>query len=72
MNPVVTFPGEGTILFGDKTAGLLLCPIGLTSVNLPGYREGNPKISRTTLFEFNDDITRRLLRTTWILPEMSK
>lgn len=64
INPVVTFPGEGTILYGDKTA------LGFTSafdrINVRKLfltlERAIAKSARTTLFEFNDEITRSLFK----------
>ena len=64
VNPVVTFPGEGTILFGDKTAlgySSAFDRINVRKLFLVIEKE-IAKISRTTLFEFNDDITRSLFK----------
>ena len=64
VNPVVTFPGEGTILFGDKTAlgySSAFDRINVRKLFLVLEKE-IAKISRTTLFEFNDDITRSLFK----------
>ncbi|AEC52983.1 tail sheath stabilizer [Synechococcus phage S-CRM01] len=64
VNPIVTFPGEGTVLFGDKTA------LGYTSafdrINVRKLflviERAIAKSARTNLFEFNDDITRSLFK----------
>ena len=64
VNPVVTFPGEGTILFGDKTAlaySSAFDRINVRKLFLVVERE-IAEISRTTLFEFNDDVTRSLFK----------
>ncbi|QBP06165.1 tail sheath monomer [Synechococcus phage S-B68] len=64
VNPVVTFPGEGTILFGDKTAlaySSAFDRINVRKLFLVIERE-IAKMSRTTLFEFNDDVTRSLFK----------
>lgn len=64
VNPVVTFPGEGTILFGDKTAlgySSAFDRINVRKLFLVIERE-IAEISRTTLFEFNDDVTRSLFK----------
>ena len=61
---MVTFPGEGTILFGDKTAlgySSAFDRINVRKLFLVIEREV-AKISRTTLFEFNDDVTRSLFK----------
>ena len=64
VNPVVTFPGEGTILFGDKTAlgySSAFDRINVRRLFLVIERE-IAKMSRTTLFEFNDETTRSLFK----------
>lgn len=64
VNPVVTFPGEGTILFGDKTAlgySSAFDRINVRKLFLVIEKE-IAKIARTSLFEFNDDITRSLFK----------
>jgi len=64
VNPVVTFPGEGTILFGDKTAlgySSAFDRINVRRLFLVIERE-IAKISRTVLFEFNDEVTRSLFK----------
>ncbi len=64
INPVVTFPGEGTILFGDKTAlgySSAFDRINVRKLFLVIEKEV-AKIARTSLFEFNDEITRSLFK----------
>lgn len=64
VNPVVTFPGEGTVLFGDKTAlgySSAFDRINVRRLFLVVEKE-IAKMSRTTLFEFNDDVTRTLFK----------
>jgi hypothetical protein len=64
VNPVVSFPGEGHILFGDKTAlgySSAFDRINVRKLFLVIEKE-IAKISRTTLFEFNDDVTRSLFK----------
>ena len=64
INPVVTFKGEGTVLFGDKTAlgySSAFDRINVRRLFLVLEKE-IAKISRTTLFEFNDEITRTLFK----------
>ena len=64
INPVVTFKGEGTVLFGDKTA--LAYSSAFDRINVRRLflviEKEIAKISRTTLFEFNDEITRTLFK----------
>ena len=64
VNSVVTFPGEGTMLFGDKTAlgySSAFDRINVRKLFLVIEKE-IAKISRTVLFEFNDETTRSLFK----------
>lgn len=64
VNPVVTFPGEGTVLFGDKTAlaySSAFDRINVRRLFLVVERE-IAEISRVNLFEFNDEVTRTLFK----------
>lgn len=60
VNPVVTFPGEGTILYGDKT--LLSRPSAFDRINVRRLfivlEKAIARASRSSLFEFNDEFTR--------------
>jgi phage tail sheath protein FI len=60
VNPVVTFPGEGTILYGDKT--LLSRPSAFDRINVRRLfivlEKAVARASRSSLFEFNDEFTR--------------
>jgi phage tail sheath protein FI len=60
INPVVTFSGEGTILYGDKT--LLSRPSAFDRINVRRLfitlQKAISVASRSTLFEFNDQFTR--------------
>lgn len=60
VNPVTTFPGEGTILFGDKT--LLGYPSAFDRINVRRLfivlEKAIAIASRQSLFEFNDEFTR--------------
>jgi phage tail sheath protein FI len=60
VNPVVTFPGEGTILYGDKT--LLNRPSAFDRINVRRLfivlEKSIARASRSSLFEFNDEFTR--------------
>jgi hypothetical protein len=60
INPVVTFPGQGTILFGDKT--LLGKPSAFDRINVRRLfivlEKAISEASKYTLFEFNDEFTR--------------
>lgn len=60
INPVVTFPGEGTILFGDKTALNRNSAFNRINVRrLFNYIElVIERAARSVLFEFNDEFTR--------------
>lgn len=60
INPVVTFPGEGTILFGDKTGASdtsTLSRINVSRLFIYLRKVINP-IARSILFEINDATTR--------------
>jgi phage tail sheath protein FI len=60
VNSVVTFPGEGTILYGDKT--FLNRPSAFDRINVRRLfivlEKSIAKAARSSLFEFNDDFTR--------------
>ena len=60
INPVVTFPGEGTILYGDKT--FLTKPSAFDRINVRRLfivlEKAVARAARSSLFEFNDDFTR--------------
>ena len=60
VNPVVTFPGQGTILFGDKT--LLGKPSAFDRLNVRRLfivlEKAISTAAKFTLFEFNDSFTR--------------
>jgi phage tail sheath protein FI len=60
INPVVTFPGEGTVLFGDKT--MLNRPSAFDRINVRRLfivlEKTIARASRSSLFEFNDQFTR--------------
>lgn len=60
VNPVVTFSGEGTVLFGDKT--LLTKPSAFDRINVRRLfitlEKAISKAARLSLFEFNDAFTR--------------
>jgi len=60
INSVVTFPGEGTMLYGDKT--LLSRPSAFDRINVRRLfivlETSISKAARSTLFEFNDQFTR--------------
>ena len=60
VNPVTTFPGQGTVLFGDKT--LLAKPSAFDRINVRRLfivlEKAVATASKFTLFEFNDEFTR--------------
>ena len=60
INPVVAFPGEGTMLFGDKTG--LARNSAFSRINVRRLfltiEEAIKLAARTVLFEFNDQFTR--------------
>jgi phage tail sheath protein FI len=60
INPVVTFAGEGTILYGDKT--LLSRPSAFDRINVRRLfivlEKAIARAARSSLFEFNDQFTR--------------
>jgi hypothetical protein len=60
VNPVVTFPGEGTVLFGDKT--LQSKPSAFDRINVRRLfiilEKSIARAARYSLFEFNDQFTR--------------
>jgi len=64
INPVVTFPGQGTILFGDKT--MLAKPSAFDRINVRRLfivlEKAISTASKFTLFEFNDAFTRSQFR----------
>jgi len=60
INPVMTFPGEGTQLFGDKT--LLFKPSAFDRINVRRLfiviEKAIARAARFSMFEFNDQFTR--------------
>jgi phage tail sheath protein FI len=60
VNPVVSFPGEGTMLYGDKT--LLSRPSAFDRINVRRLfivlQKSISRAARSSLFEFNDEFTR--------------
>jgi phage tail sheath protein FI len=60
INPVVTFPGLGTVLFGDKT--LQTKPSAFDRINVRRLfivlEKAIATAAKFTLFEFNDEFTR--------------
>jgi len=64
INPVVSFPGEGTVLFGDRTGEAITSTLsGVNVSRLFMYlRKQIAPIARTILFEQNDEQTRARFR----------
>ena len=64
VNPVVTFPGQGTVLFGDKT--LQSKPSAFDRINVRRLfivlEQAVSVASKASLFEFNDEFTRAQFR----------
>jgi len=60
INPVASFPGEGTVLWGDKTA--LSSSSAFSRINVRRLFNTVESViktaARSMLFEFNDDFTR--------------
>jgi hypothetical protein len=60
VNPVVSFPGEGTVLFGDKT--MQGRPSAFDRINVRRLfivlEKAISAAARSSLFEFNDEFTR--------------
>jgi phage tail sheath protein FI len=60
INPVASFPGEGTVLFGDKT--LQSKPSSFDRINVRRLfivlEKAIARAARASLFEFNDEFTR--------------
>jgi hypothetical protein len=64
VNPVVSFPGQGTVLFGDKTAQLK--PSAFDRINVRRLfivlEKAVSTAAKFQLFEFNDEFTRAQFR----------
>jgi len=64
VNPVVTFPGQGTVLFGDKTAQAK--PSAFDRINVRRLfitlEKAISTAAKFQLFEFNDEFTRANFR----------
>ena len=64
INPIVTFPGQGTVLFGDKTA--LTSPSAFDRINVRRLfivlEKAIAVAAKSQLFEFNDAFTRAQFR----------
>lgn len=63
INPIVSFPGEGNLVWGQKT--LLNYSSSFDRINVRGLfnsiERAMAKASRSTLFEFNDPFTRNAI-----------
>lgn len=66
VNSIVSFPGEGTVLFGDKTG--LARPSAFDRINVRTLfivlKKNIARAARYQLFEINDFITRGIFRNT--------
>lgn len=64
INPVVTFPGQGTVLYGDKT--YTMKPSAFDRINVRRLfivlEKAISTAAKYQLFEFNDDFTRAQFR----------
>jgi hypothetical protein len=64
VNPIVTFPGSGTVLFGDKT--MQIKPSAFDRINVRRLfivmEKAISTASKASLFEFNDEFTRAQFR----------
>ena len=64
VNPVVSFPGQGTVLFGDKTASSK--PSAFDRINVRRLfivlEKAISTAAKFQLFEFNDEFTRAQFR----------
>jgi phage tail sheath protein FI len=60
INPVVSFPGEGVVLYGDKT--MLAKPSAFDRINVRRLfivlKKAIARAAKYSLFEFNDEFTR--------------
>ena len=64
INPVVTFPGQGTVLFGDKT--FTTNPTSFDRINVRRLfivlEKAIATAAKYQLFELNDEFTRAMFR----------
>lgn len=64
VNPIVSFPGQGTLLFGDKTA--LAKPSAFDRINVRRLfivlEKAIATAAKFQLFEFNDEFTQAMFR----------
>ena len=65
VNPITAFPGQGTVLFGDKTA--LASPSAFDRINVRRLfielEKNIANFSKYQLFELNDELTRSGFRS---------
>ena len=65
INPIVTFPGQGTVLFGDKTG--LSSPSAFDRINVRRLfivlEKAIATAAKAQLFEYNDAFTRAQFRS---------
>lgn len=66
INPITSFPGQGIVLFGDKTA--LSTPSAFDRINVRrlflALERRVSSVAKTVLFELNDETTRNAFFTT--------
>lgn len=64
VNPIVSFPGQGTVLYGDKTA--LAKPSAFDRINVRrlfiALEKSVATAAKFQLFELNDEFTRAMFR----------
>ena len=64
VNPISTFPGQGAVLFGDKTA--LSTPSAFDRINVRRLfivvEKAIEEAAKAQLFELNDEITRNVFK----------
>ena len=65
INPIVSFPGQGAVLFGDKTA--LSTPSAFDRINVRKLfltvERAIEEAAKAQLFEINDEISRGVFRS---------
>ena len=65
INPIVSFPGQGAVLFGDKTA--LSTPSAFDRINVRKLflvvERAIEEAAKAQLFEINDEVTRGVFRS---------
>ena len=64
VNPIVSFPGQGAVLFGDKTMQVKASAFDRINVRrlFIVIEQAIAKAAKYVLFEFNDDVTRTQFR----------